>query len=1072
MSATANQSTATAVDDQPRKLSLDQMLAWRPPLTVETGAYVALFVVGFALRFWDLAARTMHHDESLHAVYSWYLVEGRGYEHHPLMHGPLLFHLMALVYVLFGVSDATARFVPAGFGAAMVLMPLLLRPWLGRVGAIAAAALIALSPSLLYFSRFVGAGAQDILVAVGMLMIAAGIWHYQRDGRPRWLYVFSVGLAIGFTTKEVTYMLAAIVILYLDGVVAAALARQTGEARGWNETRVRLMALALAPVAWAVVLFWPWIMRLRERWQLGELPRAAGPLVLAGTFSAPFFAASVELVLRRLDIGLAEPAPFGGWTNEQFYGAITIGALLALGAQFGTAWHKREWLTNALIFWGISIPLFTTFFTNREGIATGIWGSLDYWLEQQDVHRGAQPVFYYLVVAPVYEFVTIGLAGAGLVYWGIRTGRDTTLALAGAVLLALAGAVLGDGAHTSLIFVVPALLLATYALRARPFQQFVFFWLAAMLLGLSAAGEKMPWLVVHLALPLTLLAALTVDEAWRAGARIRWPQRVRTAGPPAILGLACAALALLSDRFGWANPALALALIAGVAACIVLVVRRQAAVALAAVALFLGFTAPLSVRAAIMAAFTHGDIPKELLVYTQSSPQLHDIQRQIEELARTSGMGKNLPVTVDATEAFTWPWAWYLRDYKNVGYPELSSYRNNANLLNSLQPGSVLLAEFANSDIGVLRSDIYGPGQQYKHRWWHPEDYKGMTTAKFFAKLREADSWRYWGAYFLHRTPRPALGSIDAVAFFPIGHDTPTAGASETGPEPRLEPGGRLIAGEAGRGRGQLQRPAGLAVDLGGNVYVADSRNNRVQKFGPDGRLVAVLGGPRLFNEPWGVAVDGDGHVYVADTWNHRIHKFDAALNPILTWGEPSRQAGQPNPPLTELYGPRDIAIDLEGNIWVTDTGHSRLVKYSPDGRPLGAYGGIGQGPGQFQEPVSIDIAPNGDILVTDVWNGRVQRFDKDFGHKGEVRIDGWADRGPENKPYLAVAASGEVYVSVPDGGQVLRFGADGRPLGPFATFNTGAGGRPRPLGIAVDPEGRVWIADAAAGTLTRLTPP
>ena len=101
-----------------RGWSLDRVLAWRPPATPETLAYLAIFAVAFGLRFWDLAERAIHHDESLHATYSWYLYKGRGYEHHPLMHGPFLFHAMALVYLLFGVSDATARFVPAAFGNA------------------------------------------------------------------------------------------------------------------------------------------------------------------------------------------------------------------------------------------------------------------------------------------------------------------------------------------------------------------------------------------------------------------------------------------------------------------------------------------------------------------------------------------------------------------------------------------------------------------------------------------------------------------------------------------------------------------------------------------------------------------------------------------------------------------------------------------------------------------------------------------------------------------------------------------------------------------------------------------
>ncbi|MBI2911572.1 MAG: hypothetical protein HYY05_05465, partial [Chloroflexi bacterium] len=74
-----------------------------------TLAHWALVAAAAALHLWDLGGRALHHDESLHAVYSWYLFIGRGYQHDPLMHGPFQFHGLALLYFLFGVSDFTAR---------------------------------------------------------------------------------------------------------------------------------------------------------------------------------------------------------------------------------------------------------------------------------------------------------------------------------------------------------------------------------------------------------------------------------------------------------------------------------------------------------------------------------------------------------------------------------------------------------------------------------------------------------------------------------------------------------------------------------------------------------------------------------------------------------------------------------------------------------------------------------------------------------------------------------------------------------------------------------------------------
>ncbi|HJW84160.1 MAG TPA: TIGR03663 family protein, partial [Anaerolineae bacterium] len=105
-------------------------------LNWETALYLAIFVAAVLTRFWDLGARAISHDESLHAYYGWELYRGSGFNHSPLYHGPLRFHLTALSFALFGVDDFTARIPAALVGVALVMTPILLRPWLGRRGAL------------------------------------------------------------------------------------------------------------------------------------------------------------------------------------------------------------------------------------------------------------------------------------------------------------------------------------------------------------------------------------------------------------------------------------------------------------------------------------------------------------------------------------------------------------------------------------------------------------------------------------------------------------------------------------------------------------------------------------------------------------------------------------------------------------------------------------------------------------------------------------------------------------------------------------------------------------------------
>ena len=85
-------------------------------ITLETALYALILVAAVLTRFWDLGSRALHHDESLHAYFSWLLATGQGYAHDPLMHGPFLFHMNALIYALFGASDASSRFAPRSSG--------------------------------------------------------------------------------------------------------------------------------------------------------------------------------------------------------------------------------------------------------------------------------------------------------------------------------------------------------------------------------------------------------------------------------------------------------------------------------------------------------------------------------------------------------------------------------------------------------------------------------------------------------------------------------------------------------------------------------------------------------------------------------------------------------------------------------------------------------------------------------------------------------------------------------------------------------------------------------------------
>jgi len=173
----------------------------------ERVAYLALFVLAIVTRFWDLGARVMSHDESLHTRFSWNLYQGQGFAHTPLMHGPLLFHMTALNYLLFGDNDFTSRIYTAVVGTIVVMMPLLMRRWLGKAGSVVASFFLLISPMILYYSRYIR---HDMPAILGALLIAVSIWRYVENRRFASLVWMAGGQALLFASKEVSFIYIAI----------------------------------------------------------------------------------------------------------------------------------------------------------------------------------------------------------------------------------------------------------------------------------------------------------------------------------------------------------------------------------------------------------------------------------------------------------------------------------------------------------------------------------------------------------------------------------------------------------------------------------------------------------------------------------------------------------------------------------------------------------------------------------------------------------------------------------------------------------------------------------------------
>jgi uncharacterized protein (TIGR03663 family) len=1027
-------------------------------VTWEVAAYAALVVVGAGLRLWDLGSRALHHDESLHGFYSYELFVGEGYEHNPLLHGPFQFFGTALTFVVAGgAGDHTVRIMPALFGIALIALPYLLRNHLGRSGALFASALIALSPTLLYFSRF---ARNDIYIAVFTLGLVICLWRYVDERRSGYMLAAAGLLGVSFATKENTFIHLALLLVFLNLWLAADFARQTREALGSARAGAAAYGILYLPWAWAWAALWPLIRPLRERLGLREVHPAGGFLLLLGTLSLPQLSAAVQVPLEAMGVEMDTLA------QQQRVGVPVVITLLLATATVGLRWNWRVWLPAAAIFYVVYGLLFTSFGTNGEGFGTGIWDSLDYWIGQHDVRRGDQPDFYYVMLLPAYEYLALAFAGPALLWFSLRGGPRAWLltALATLSLLAFFGA--DSFSETAGEIVMPlalpvAAVALWFAVRGSMFERFLVFWTASAIVAYSWVGEKMPWLSVHTTLPVLLLAAYSLG---RLIERLPSPSGLHRHPPGAALALAAAlgAAAVLAAAFwpGDDGSALRIALLAACGVMFLALLpalgpRRAGLVFAAAVVGGLGL---MSVRTAVVATFEHGDVPREMLIYTQTSPDVPDIRDRIERTARESGLGEDLPIIIDS--AYTWPWPWYLRDYRVV-YKSIDE---------DFEPpeDAVLLVAAEHSGVLADYFDRYQEPVEYRLRWWFPERYRGigrdnlwLAARDFGESLGRGGTWESWWRFFRDREPPAELGAVRGVALFPRAYD-PAA-------QPDVE--GRLTIGRPGDGEGELTDPAGIALDGDGNIVVADSGNGRVQVFSPEGRLLAIAGSAGndagQFNQPGDLALDAEGNIYVVDTWNHRVQKLDRDLNFLLQWGKPAPSLLSPGD--DEFWGPRGIAVDVEGNVWVVDTGTDRVRKFTPEGELLATLGEQGDDPGQFSEPVGITFDPlSGDVLIADVGNARIQRFDTSLAFVAEYPVVQWLDVHPANKPDLAALPDGRILAGDPAHNRLLLVSREG---GVAASLDAVGGiGLAFPRGIAYDFAGsRVFVTEGTADRVRRF---
>ena len=1104
-------------------------------LNRESVLFLVILLAAVFTRFYMLEPRVMSHDETSHVYFSWLLYQGRGYQHDPITHGPFQFHILALSYFMFGDNDFTARIPAALFSIATVAFMWFYRRYLGKAGALVAAVLMTISPYMLYYGRYVR---NEAFVALFGVITLWAILGYFEKGNTRYLFFLTAATALHYTTKETSYIYSAQILLFLAGfffykviqqnwenskerthfirflalgmvflLIAVGVGFTTGNNTAVTEasaapveqgSTLTIIVFSLAVLAGITLLVAGFYLIKGYTWTRIRQERSFDLLMLQGSLTLPLLTAFPLQM-----IGWGVPTNVTSLANLDTTGIIQMGSVLLvislIAIAIGLWWNRRLWLANAALFYAIFTILYTTVFTNGAGFFTGMLGGLGYWLEQQPVQRGSQPWYYYAFIqVPVYEYLPVlgGLLALGLAFW--RKGPKVTR-----------GELTNLGQVQDKTYEDPDSLQT----QAPPVLGLLGFWSITSLVAYSIAGEKMPWLTVHITLPFILTAG------WSFGKLIEAIDWSFLKAPRGILTLVILPVFLLSfstvfsSLLGTNRPfqgqelaqlqatstfllSLLVAILSGWSLVKLLQGWEPSQFTRVAAVVFFSLLAFLTGRTAFAASYINYDNANELLVYAHSGPGNKIALAQIEELSRRTTDGLAINIAYD--DQTTYPFWWYLRDYPNLRYFGANPTRDLRDVT------AILVGQENYSKIEPIVGQAFFPFE-YVRIWWPDQDYYNLTWERVWNAIRDPQMREAIFQIWLNRdfTGYATLVNKDlslpnweparrmrlylrkdiASQLWNYG-TSPAPGEIVADPyeEKEIKLAAELIFGTAGSEAGQFTSPRGLAVAPDGSIYVADTGNHRIQHFASDGSFFNAWGsfaaGDNLspaptgtFNEPWSLAVGPDGSVYVADTWNHRIQKFTASGEFITTWGYGISQTGDP----FGFYGPRGIAVNADGNVFVTDTGNKRIIVFDSQGSYITQIGSAGFAPGQFDEPVGISVDEQGRLFVADTWNQRIQILTPDetgnYLPERSWEVVGWYGTSLNNYPYIT-AREGKVFASDPEGYRILEFTDQGEFVRFWGDYGTSAVDLAMPVGIGVAADGRVWVVDSGNSRIMAFSPP
>lgn len=780
------------------------------PALLMLGAAVAVAGIAIVTRFWQLGARTFQGDETVYSLLANQVALGRGWEQSPVVHGPMQFFAAAGAFRVLGTSDVTARAMPALCGVLLALLPLLFWRQLGRAGAVVAATLLAVSPVMMYYSRFAG---PDIYLAFFSLATAILIWRYLERPERAYLYLMAVTLAFAVVTSEMALLVIAIFAAYLWYRTAGALIEQARAGVAPERTLTHYERLGVARAAST--------REIREAQKLMLEPRGkrldrTAVLEAFRVLSTPARRQAYDRKLAAQDLHAAIDARQSAIGLGGAALLATTAGLVAMCWPFLSGFRRRRGLTRMpaaadalLVMMLLALPFYGPFvqklpFVGRKGFSgeTTVYviggtthipgGELPVMLATLGVIFAVAMVaglawkwhawiicwaaFYGIVITMFSGFFTdkgsiwTGIWGT-LDYWWrpdahvpdgpssyyatILPAYETVpiaIAALGAAWLAARGGwrnriVLATAtAATTCIVVAPSWLMPVAHHRG---------WLACVVAAGAVLALRLPAVTKFLAF-WTVAAFFALTAIGRKDSGLT----VQIALPMALL-----AARLVNDALAsFEMPAIEMPSFRMMA-------PRRLAQGFVVAAFIAG--AAFGARTGVLASWGHGRVPQlagalatndhgdtaiELLQPDRVAPDVEQVRAAIERAGQQSGQGDNIPIAVDTSYEFAKDWLWYLRAYPNLTIEDMQRGYD-------VPPGTIALFDARNRD--KVNVEATSSVLAFTSSWSFPGDVSGLTPGAVVSDLSQPAWWSTWSRYLVDRTRVGQPVETGGLAYFP-----------------------------------------------------------------------------------------------------------------------------------------------------------------------------------------------------------------------------------------------------------------------------------------------------------------